>query len=82
MQTHPTVFEYGHLCADKQLALLKGYVFIPDQDFTYLEQRCLTEDGSDFNQLLQPRCIQGCRLLQVKSYAGVVIPPQNHSSYL
>ena len=75
MQTHPTVFEYGHLCADKQLALLKGYVFIPELDFTYLEQRCLTEDGSDFNQLLQPRFIQGCRLLQVKSYAGVIFVP-------
>lgn len=75
MQAHPSVFEYGHLCTDKRQAQLKGYTFIPGLDFSYLEQRCLTEDSSGFNQLLQPRFIQGCRLLQVKSYAGVIFVP-------
>lgn len=75
MQTHPSVFEYGHLCTDKRQAQIKGYTCIPELDFSYLEQRCLTEDSSSFNQLLQPRFIQGCRLLQVKRYAGVIFVP-------
>ena len=78
-----TVFEFGYLCSDAVKAQEQGYCFIPEADFAYLEQRCLTDDNSGFNQIMQPRIRQGCRLLQVRNYVGVIfVPSGNHIEVL
>ncbi|EOD77324.1 hypothetical protein D515_03988 [Grimontia indica] len=75
----PTVFEFGYLCSDEATNNTKEeYTIIPKGDFEYLEKRCLTEGDADFNKLMQPRFKGGCRLLQVRSYAGVIFVPSGH----
>ncbi|WP_144361939.1 McrC family protein [Shewanella sp. MSW] len=71
----PTVFEFGYLCSDSYAGDAKGYTVIPDADFAYLEERCLTEDNSGFNQLMKPCFRRGCRLLQVQNYVGIIFVP-------
>ncbi len=79
----PTVFEFGYLCADQRASQANGYTHIPLYDFQYLEQRCLTDDSSGFNQLMQPRFRFGSRVLQVKNYVGVIfVPSGNHIEVL
>ncbi|RXJ71673.1 restriction endonuclease [Veronia nyctiphanis] len=74
--TNPTVFEFGYLCSDDEANhTKKQYTTIPKGDFEYLEKRCLTEGDAYFNKLIQPRFKGGCRLLQVKNYAGVIFVP-------
>ncbi|WP_420791209.1 McrC family protein [Enterovibrio gelatinilyticus] len=71
----PTVFEFGYLCSDKNEGDQQGYTVIPDADFCYLEERCLTEDNSGFNQLMIPLIKRGRRLLQVQNFVGVIFVP-------
>ncbi|MEL6115329.1 McrC family protein [Photobacterium sp. SP02] len=81
--TPPIVFEFGYLCSDRDDGEAQGYTVIPDADFSYLEKRCLTEDNSGFNQLMQPRIKRGCRLLQVQNFVGVIfLPSGNHIEVL
>ena len=79
----PTVFEFGHLCADQSVSQADGYTYISKHDFQYLELRCLSDDSSGFSQLMQPRFRGGHRLLQVKNYVGVIfVPSGNHIEVL
>ncbi|PSV14003.1 McrC family protein [Photobacterium leiognathi] len=79
----PTVFEFGYLCSDKDEGDVQGYTVIPDADFRYLEESCLTEDNSGFNQLMMPRIKRGSRLLQVQNFVGVIfVPSGNHIEVL
>ncbi len=79
----PTVFEFGHLCADQSVSQANGYTYISKHDFQYLELRCLSDDSSGFSQLMQPRFRGGHRLLQMKNYVGVIfVPSGNHIEVL
>lgn len=79
----PTVFEFGHLCADQSASQANGYTYISKHDFQYLELRCLSDDSSGFSQLMQPRFKGGHRLLWVKNYVGVIfVPSGNHIEVL
>ena len=69
------VFEFGYLCADEKMSAQLGFTFICRSDFNYLEKCGLTEGDSDFSMIIQPRMIRGCRVLQLKSYVGVIFVP-------
>jgi 5-methylcytosine-specific restriction enzyme subunit McrC len=70
-----SVFEFGYLISNKEVAVGEGMTGIDHADFEYLEQRCLTEDSSGFYRIMQPKIKQGCRVLQVKNYVGVIFVP-------
>ncbi|MEL4431667.1 McrC family protein [Shewanella mangrovisoli] len=72
--SYASVFEFGYLCADEE-QIQQGYTYIPDSDFADLERRCLTDDNSGFSQIMQPRIKQGCHVLQVQNYVGVIFVP-------
>ncbi|EMC4026266.1 McrC family protein [Vibrio cholerae] len=78
-----TVFEYGYLCADEENQDIQGCTTISVRDFSYLEERCLTEDNSGFNQLMKPCFKHRKRMLQVQNFVGVIfLPSGNHIEVL
>lgn len=78
-----TVFEYGYLCADEENQDIQGCTAISVRDFSYLEERCLTEDNSGFNQLMKPCFKHRKRMLQVQNFVGVIfLPSGNHIEVL
>ncbi len=78
-----TVFEYGYLCAGEENQDIQGCTTISVRDFSYLEERCLTEDNSGFNQLMKPCFKHRKRMLQVQNFVGVIfLPSGNHIEVL
>ncbi|MGC9492668.1 McrC family protein, partial [Vibrio genomosp. F10] len=71
---HATVFEYGYLCAEVE-GEAYGFTLISQQSFCYLEQLCLGTKSRETAQLLQLRVRNGLKVLQVKSYVGVLRTP-------
>lgn len=70
-----SVFEFGYLTSKQDGDRVENATSISDTDFAYLEKRCLTEDNSGFYRVMQPRIKNGCKVLQVKNYVGVIFVP-------
>jgi 5-methylcytosine-specific restriction enzyme subunit McrC len=73
--SQPSVFEFGYLISDEAPTSGQRMTQICHVDFEHLEQRCLTEDSTGFYRIMQPKIKQGCRVLQVKNYVGVIFVP-------
>lgn len=72
---HSSVFEFGYLVSETDRGKIDDVTYIHHADFAYLEQRCLTEDNTGFYRIMQPRIKNGCKVLQVKNYVGVIFVP-------
>lgn len=70
-----SVFEFGYLTSKQDGDKVENATSIANTDFAYLEKRCLTEDNSGFYRIMQPRIKNGCKVLQVKNYVGVIFVP-------
>ncbi|PWI34728.1 restriction endonuclease [Vibrio albus] len=72
---HSSVFEFCYLASEKDKGKIDDATYIHHADFAYLEQRCLTVDNTGFYRIMQPRIKNGCKVLQVKNYVGVIFVP-------
>ncbi len=70
-----TVFEYGYLACEKDKGKLSEATWLSEQDFSWLEHRCLNE-GNDDQRLFSLRTKSGVKILQIKNYVGVIALPQ------
>jgi 5-methylcytosine-specific restriction enzyme subunit McrC len=68
-----TVFEFGYLGVGEKAGNSNRIELISAKAFDYLKRLCACDESE--SRFLRPRFIDGCDVLQLKNYAGVLFTP-------